>query len=300
MELQLICFIAAQVAAAAAIGFAVALLFEKRGIRSLHESLQRFLTEGKRTPPSMRENGRARLQNDIAALEALCICERERAAAAARRNSDFIADVSHQLKTPLAGLRLLCEMDAAQRQNDTAQKELLLITKMETLVQKLLRLEKLCADVYELQFSPCRLEVLLEEIADEAHRMFPTLVYSVSGAAEWRCDRQWLGEAIANIVKNAAEHSPDGGEIDLILDERDACVTITVEDAGGGVAQAQLAHLFDRFYRTETAAPDSVGIGLAISKAIIEKHHGTIFAENGSAGLRVTICLPRIDGGERI
>ena len=300
MELQRVYLIAALVAATAAIWFAIALLCEKRGIRSLREALQRFLTEGNPTSPSVEENAFAQLQNDIAALETLCLRERENAAAAARRNSDFIADVSHQLKTPLAGLRLLCEMDAAQRHDDTGEKELLLITRMETLVQRLLRLEKLRSDVYELQFAPCRLEELLQEVVEEARSMFPAKNYAVTGASNWRCDRQWLGEAIANIVKNAAEHTPDGGRINLTVKESDASVTITIEDTGGGVAPAQLAHLFDRFYRTETAAPDSVGIGLAISKAIIEKHHGTIFAENGSAGLRVSICLPHIDGGEHI
>ncbi|MBQ6268484.1 MAG: HAMP domain-containing histidine kinase [Clostridia bacterium] len=300
MELQHFLIVATLLSTAAAIGLVIALLYEKHGVRSLRESLQSFLNEGKCTPPSIRETGLARLQNDVAMLEMLCIRERENAADAARLNSDFIADVSHQLKTPLAGLRLLCEMDAAQDHRDAAQKELLLITKMETLVQRLLRLEKLRADVYELQFAPCRLEELLQEVVDAARNIFPARIYYIAGAAEWRCDRQWLGEAIANIVKNAAEHTPDGGKITLIIEERDACVMIMVEDTGGGVAPEQLARLFDRFYRTETAAPDSVGIGLAISKAIVEKHHGTIFAENSNAGLRVTICLPRIDGGERI
>ena len=73
-----------------------------------------------------------------------------------------------------------------------------------------------------------------------------------------------------------------------------------IEDNGGGVAEKELPILFRRFHRTENASPDSAGIGLSISKAIVEKHHGTITAENSEKGLRVAMCFPIIDANLKL
>ena len=75
---------------------------------------------------------------------------------------------------------------------------------------------------------------------------------------------------------------------------------ISVEDNGGGVPEKELPKLFDRFHRAANARPDSAGIGLAIARAVVQKHHGTISAENTAKGLKIVICLPKIDGHESI
>ena len=71
---------------------------------------------------------------------------------------------------------------------------------------------------------------------------------------------------------------------------------ITVQDNGGGVPENELPMLFTRFHKTQNALPSSAGIGLAITKAVVEKHHGTVSAENKNGGLYIVICLPHIDG----
>ena len=73
-----------------------------------------------------------------------------------------------------------------------------------------------------------------------------------------------------------------------------------IEDNGGGVAEDELSMLFRRFHRSQNASPDSAGIGLAITKAIVEKHHGTITAENSEKGLRVSMCFPIIDANLKL
>lgn len=271
-------------------------LRNRKGQDSLAEGINRFIAKGDVTPFSTRDSRIARLQNSISELEELLALERSNAVAEARKNADFVADISHQLKTPLAGLRLYCEMEQAASQTAYTEKELELIEKMEKLIFSLLRLEKLRSDAYVMDFQDAELHEEFSALIDEYHHLFPEKKYSVTGIASLRCDKAWLCEAVGNIIKNASEHTAPDGKIRVAIEKSDKSVIITVEDDGGGLPEEQLPLVFKRFYRASDAAPDSAGIGLAITRAVVEKHHGTVSAENGRSGLRVTICLPVIDG----
>lgn len=268
----------------------------KKGIETLSQKTDAFLSNGERLDISTQENSLAMLQNSIADLENRLILERDNTVTQSKRNADFIADVSHQLKTPLAGLKLYCEMQQANGANSYAAKQLQLVVKMESLVKSLLRLERLKSDAYSMEFTEHRAENLIGELVGEFRHLFPNKRIIISGQAVIRCDKQWLSEAVGNIIKNAGEHTAADGTIAITVEQNEASATLTVEDDGGGIADGELQKIFGRFYRTNNAAADSAGIGMSISKAIVEKHHGTIFAENGKDGLKVTICLPRYDG----
>ena len=90
------------------------------------------------------------------------------------------------------------------------------------------------------------------------------------------CDKKWLCEALSNIAKKCVEHTDEGGEVRLSAETNPVYTTITVSDNGQGIAPEDQPHIFERFYRGKNAADDSVGIGLALSKTIIEKAGGTI------------------------
>jgi signal transduction histidine kinase len=106
-----------------------------------------------------------------------------------------------------------------------------------------------------------------------------------------------MGEAISNLLKNACEHTAITGKIMVTIESSDASVSVVVEDDGGGVAQEALSGLFERFsHGAAPAKPGGMGLGLSITKTIVEKHHGTTFAENGPNGLRIILCLPVLDG----
>lgn len=286
---------------AAALAAVTAVLFAKRAReRRLRRSVDGFLNGGGLTPIDTGSSELASLQCSVAELETRLLHEREAAELQSRKNADFIADVSHQLKTPLAGLRLYCEMERAVSPGAHNEKELRLIEKMEKLVYELLRLEKLMADAYEMNYETVELNTLLRGVVADTSLLFPGKSFTVTGEAKLRCDREWLGEAVSNIVKNAAEHTAPDGSVELTAEKGDNTVILKIEDDGGGVSDEQLPRLFERFYRAENAAPDSTGIGLAISRTVIEKHHGTVTAENGAKGLRFTICLPVIDANEKI
>lgn len=277
-----------------------ALLFlRKKRIAELRAALNEYLKNGKPLPYSLREGDLALLQNELSDLISRLELEKQRAKDVDRKNAAFAADVSHQLKTPLAGLRLYCELDA-QSGNPNAEKELRLIEKTERLVAELLKLQKIRADSFDFTFADATLETLIEETFAAFRPLYPQKRFEATGAAVLRCDRAWLNEAVSNIVKNACEHTPENGQIRAAIEDSDESVTLTLKDDGGGVPPADLPHLFERFYKAKNASPDSTGLGLAITKEIVSKHHGTVTAENAEKGLRLTLCFPKIDANKKI
>lgn len=269
---------------------------KKKEIERLINSINAYIDHGELTHFSVKDNQLAELQNSVFDLESLINLEKSNTLNQTKKNTEFISDVSHQLKTPLAGLRLYCEMDNSENPSEHTEKELLLIEKMENLIQKLLRLEKIKSSAYVMDFQPCDLNLLAKEIVTSFNPLFPEKNYNISGEAVVRCDKAWLSEAISNIVKNASEHTQADGAISISIDGTDKSTTIEISDNGGGIDEDGLKNLFVRFYRSENALPSSAGIGMAITKAIVERHHGIITAENKNGGLSITMCIPNIDG----
>lgn len=274
----------------------VLLLKERKKAARLAESVEAFMENGSGIAYSMAEDAFAQLQNQVSDLSNMLVLERSRSQTESKKNSEFIADISHQLKTPLAGLRLYCEMDAAAAPTAHTDKELQLIEKMEKFIYDLLRLEKIKSDAYVMDFQTQDMRDLVEESIDGFRHLFPQAVYSVTGGGCLRCDRMWMLEAVSNVIKNASEHTERGGHIAVQIESSDRSLTVFIQDDGGGVPEAELGKLFIRFHKADDAKPGSAGIGLAITKAIVEKHHGTAAVENRQKGLCVILCFPRIDG----
>ncbi len=265
---------------------------ETRRLKKLSESMEDYLTgHGGRLAFSLKEDTVAEVENAAAEMQNRIEITEERFRKEARRTSDLTADISHQLKTPLASLRLFCEMDGSAH----SEQQLSQIERMETLISSLLRLEKLCADGYGFTFSDCDLRRLIELSWDQLHPLWPDKVLEVEGEANIRCDEKWMSEAFRNLMKNACEHTKEGGQLYIRLEQSDRTFHCTVEDDGGGAAAKDLPHLFERFYRAEGQPTHGAGLGLAIVKEIIQRHHGHITAENGAKGLMFTISLPLMD-----
>lgn len=261
-------------------------------IRDLAEQVDGFGSgTGQMLDVALQEDAVARLQNGIAELQQALERQKALNAEECSRTTALIADISHQLKTPLTTLRLYTELDGA----DHMEGSLGQIQRMEDLIHALLRLERLCADGYAFSFSEARAEELIREQWQSLRPQWPEKRLTVEGTAAIRCEEQWLGEAFLNLLKNACEHTPDNGEIHVSLERTDAVFFCVFEDNGGGVPEEELPKLFQRFYRAEHSGSNGVGIGLAIVREIIHRHHGTITAENGKTGLKMTISMPMLD-----
>lgn len=269
---------------------------QKHNISNLQKSINDFITNGSKTDFSVSDNDFSQLQNSVADLENMIILEKNNTFTTTKKNTEFISDISHQLKTPLAGLRLYCEMQDAESPCEYTKKELILIEKMENLIKKLLRLEKIKSDSYTMEFKPCEINELINEALFDFKHLFPKKQFNVTGQSVLRCDKAYLTEAIGNIIKNACEHTEESGTVDIRIEDSERSTIIEINDNGGGMPEEELPNLFVRFYHAENSHPSSAGIGLAITKAIVEKHHGIITAENKNGGLLITMCFPHIDG----
>ena len=276
------------------------LIINKKKTRALTQSIDKFIKDGTMTELATSDGDLAHLQSDVCELEARLIQEREYTKLEAKNNTEFISDISHQLKTPLAGLRLYCEMEHNTTPSSHTEKELALISKMEKLIYNVLKLEKIRSDTYVMSFAETEIADIVSELKTEFTALFPQKEITVSGKGSFPCDKSWLREALGNVIKNACEHTKADGKLDIIIEEPEKSGSVIIEDNGGGVPESELPMLFRRFHRTENASPDSAGIGLSITKAIAEKHHGTITAENSEKGLRVAMCFPIIDANLKL
>jgi len=291
---------------------------EKKKIEALHGQLVDFL-EGRLPSPhfSVDDDDFALLENAVVELENRLLQEQEKARLETQKNAAFIADISHQLKTPLAALRLYSELEQARlgptgetktvagrergSPGEYINKQLALIERMEKLIYSLLRLEKLRADAYEMHFADHDLHALAWEVWAELQPLYPEIEFALTGHAELRCDAGWISEALRNILKNSCEHTAPKGRITVTLETAERSITVTVEDSGGGIPEEEVPRLFRRFYRSGTPTPGGgAGLGLAIARTIVEKHHGLISAENTARGLQITLCFPRLDGIKKI
>ena len=199
--------------------------------------------------------------------------------------SDMMSDISHQFKTPLTAISLMTELlmepevSEEQRLEYTAKIDSQ-INKMTWLIRNLLTLSQLEAGVLEMKSEQIVLKDMIDEISDSLGVMAEVaevnLEVSVSEEITVKGDKHWLREAVTNIVKNCIEHTASGGYVKLKASQNNLCCTLRIEDNGKGIAKEHLDHIFERFYKAGNASPNSVGIGLAMAKQIINSHGGTI------------------------
>lgn len=197
--------------------------------------------------------------------------------------ANSLADISHQLKTPLTSMMVITDL-LKNEQNTDRKNEFVDIVenqceKMRWLIATLLKLSKLdagtvgfnitCLDINEI------VEKSLESFALTLDLKNIQLVKSIK-QFKFNGDKNWIIEALQNIIKNCIEHTDDNGRLTITADTTNLYNQIIIEDNGCGIAKEDLPHIFERFYHGKNSSSDSVGIGLALSKEILKKQNATI------------------------
>ena len=227
-----------------------------------------------------------RLFHEVNSLVAILNAHAENEKNAKKFLKNTISGISHQLKTPLAALNIYMgliqdeaeELPTIQEFSRLSEQEL---DRIEGLVQNLLKITKLDAGMIVLEKSLENVSEIAESV--KKHFLFRAsqegkeICLSGSGETAFLCDCSWMIEAISNLVKNALDHTGEGGCIRMEWRISASILQITIKDNGSGIYPEDLHHIFKRFYRSRYSKDtQGIGLGLPLAKAIVEAHNGTI------------------------
>lgn len=290
---------------AAALGMAVCRLRhqEQSMENAAHQIAEYILDRRKGGIECSEEGAMYRLFHEVNSLVTMADAHAD----SERRAKEFlrrtIADISHQLKTPIAALNIYNGIlqqetaDAATVREFTSLSEQEL-DRIESLVQSLLKMARLDAGAITLERAPENVFDLLEHIKRQysfrAEQEGKEIALEGDEQTVFSCDRTWLAEAIGNLVKNALDHTAQGDRI-LVRWQQSPCLTqIAVEDTGSGIHPEDLYHIFKRFYRSRFSKDtQGVGLGLPLAKSIVEAHQGSIEVHSKlGQGTAFTINFP--------
>ncbi len=216
--------------------------------------------------------------------------------------ADSLADIAHQLRTPLTSVNLILSLlegsqDVKERRRLLHEAEELLV-RMEWLTNALLKLSRLDAGIVSFKREQIDVGSLIYgslrplQISLELHDI--TVTTDIPERTEILGDAGWLSEAVQNIVKNCMDSAGDHGQIEIACEDTLLYTEITIHDTGRGFEREELANLFERFYRGKNSKAAGYGIGLALSKTVIMRCGGIISAENRSGGGALfRICFPK-------
>lgn len=197
--------------------------------------------------------------------------------------ANSLADISHQLKTPLTSLMVMVDL-LKDEKNIDKQKEFISIietqiSKIKWLVENLLKLSKLDAGTIKFKkdnidvssvitksLSPFLVQMEMKNISLE----------TTINDFDFVGDLNWISEAVENIIKNCIEHTSNGGKLNIETGVTNIFSYIKISDNGCGIKKKDLPHIFERFYQGENSSKESVGIGLALAKTIIDNQGGSI------------------------
>lgn len=203
-----------------------------------------------------------------------------------------LEDISHQLKTPLTSIMIMLDnlldnpdMNENTR-NDFVKSIYRETSNINFFIQAILKLSKFDANTVKFNRADTSLKDIINDAVQNVMAICDLknikLVVKNNGNHEPRikCDAKWQVEAITNILKNCVEHSVEGSKVHIEYEENNMYLEIIIKDNGSGIDRQDLKHIFERFYKAKNSNKDSIGIGLALAKTIIEKDNGYITVES--------------------
>ena len=217
--------------------------------------------------------------------------------------ADSLADISHQLKTPLTSMMIITEVLSDEQDADKRAGFIKIIEeqleKMKWLITTLLKLSKLDAGTAEMANSPISAQALIDKSLTPFKLQIDIRNIRVERNDDdfiFTGDENWSAEALENIIKNCLEHIEDSGVLKITAACTRVYDEIIIEDNGCGIAKEDLPHIFERFYHGKNSSSESVGIGLALSKAVFERQSAdiSVLSKVGS-GSRFTVRFYKLN-----
>lgn len=202
---------------------------------------------------------------------------------------DYMADISHQIRTPMTSIKIMLTRLSKQELTEKEQFELTkeinkLLSRIEWLITALLQVAQLESGIVELKKENISISKVinkaLEPLKIQAELKNATIDLKIEESSNYKGDYYWQVEAISNILKNCIEHSENGGTIQIISKENPIYTEIVIKDNGNGICEEDLPHLFERFYKGRNRSNESIGIGLYLTKMIITKQNGVVTVKN--------------------
>uniref|UniRef100_UPI0040575909 sensor histidine kinase n=1 Tax=Agathobacter sp. TaxID=2021311 RepID=UPI0040575909 len=201
--------------------------------------------------------------------------------------ADSIADISHQIRTPLTSINLLVQFLSEPNLTNERRQQLThelygLLSRIDWLITTLLKISKLDAGTVQFKQEKVSMATLINKsctpLLVPIELRGQELIIHANG--DFSGDVSWTCEAIGNIVKNCMEHTPEGGKIEIETSDNALYTEILIKDNGTGIAKEDMPHIFERFYKGKDSDDKSFGVGLALSRMIITSQKGTVKAEN--------------------
>lgn len=264
-----------------------------RRIARMSEQIDLVLHDQDRLYAAEEEEGELSvLQSEIGKMT-LRIREQNRALQKEKEHlADSLADIAHQLRTPLTSVNLILSLLEGNPEEDRRRELFMeledLLVRVDGLITSLLKLSRLDAGIIVFQKEP----VEVKELIDAALRplRIPMDLHDVTVRTEipddvcMEGDPDWLAQAVQNILKNCMESAGDHGAVEITCEDTPLFTGIRIHDSGPGFEEDELHRLFERFYRGKDTKTSGFGIGLALSKSIITGQGGTVSARNHPEG----------------
>ncbi|MDD3278535.1 MAG: HAMP domain-containing sensor histidine kinase [Lachnospiraceae bacterium] len=235
-------------------------------------------------------------QKDDARKELLMVQEK-------KRMSDWVEDIAHQLKTPLSVLSIQLERlgDKKVYEERRVKKAAHQTEKMIYLIMLLMKMGRLSTSTHHMEIKKHDVQKLMQKVEEETGSICSDrqvkLNCSVEGGSYFYYDEEWMTEAVSNLVKNSAEHSESGQQIEVQFLVLSTSMRITVRDHGCGIEEGKLTAIFERYISSGRQTDNGSGIGLSIAKGVVDHHFGKISAQNEpEGGVTFTILLPLFSG----
>ncbi len=292
---ELICLLPAAAAALLFGGLYVYKLKKyKKSLRRLSGEIDRILHgSGELVLGSYEEGEISILRDEIYKMTVRLREQSETLAGDKEALADSLADISHQIRTPLTTLNLMTARMMREGDDPEQRKRILremnrMLERIEWLITALLKMSKLDAGAIRLEPTDISMEGFLKKVMEpfEIQMDLRDQRCRIEGAEgmTFTADEAWTLEAVRNVVKNSLEYTPDGEALEISCEDNPLYTEISVCDSGPGIAPEDLPHLFERFYKGKNAGSSSFGIGLALAQSIMSRQNGVIRAENRRQG----------------